>query len=283
MIRQETGAAITIVHHTGKSGSGYRGSSVLYGSVESWIDVSNDDGLITVACGKSKDAKPFPPRYLRMMEVGDSVVLLPADQVSQRGSSLTEGQRKTLETLALDIFTGPGAKRSELVGATGMPEPTMYKILSRLKRLGFINQGKRGDPYFISDEGMSAIRSYHRDLKHQREKISNYPETINELSDSSSTNYQTISLPLKGEIVIVDSSEDRRGPRAIDMGSDLFPEDEATPPKPPITDMVARLKNSGARVLGGSDLRQALADGTDTTISSFTEFSEESDDAAGMA
>jgi hypothetical protein len=108
MIRQETGAAIAIVHHTGKSGGGYRGSSVLYGSVESWIDVTNDDGLITVACGKSKDAKPFPPRYLRMVESAGSVVLLPADQVDQRNAGLTDPQRKILETLALDIFTGPG-------------------------------------------------------------------------------------------------------------------------------------------------------------------------------
>jgi len=200
MIRQETGAAISIVHHTGKSGGGYRGSSVLYGSVESWIDVANDDGLITVSCGKSKDAKPFPPRYLRMVEVGESVVLLPADQVNTRDAGLTDPQRKILETLALDIFTGPGAKRSELVSATGMPEPTMYKILSRLKRSGSISQGKRGDPYFITDSGMAVIRSYHRDLRLQREKLSNYPETITELSDSSSPTIK-LSPPLyKGEI-----------------------------------------------------------------------------------
>ena len=184
-IRQETGAAIAIVHHTGKAGA-YRGSSALFGSVESWIDVANDDGLITVSCGKSKDSQPFAPRYLRMVESSDSVVLLPSDQVSQRNTSLTEGQRKTLETLALDIFTGPGAKRAELVSATGLNEVTMYKILSRLKRDGFISQSKRGDPYSITTEGMTAIKNYHRDLRQQREKLSNYPGTIQELLDSVS-------------------------------------------------------------------------------------------------
>ncbi len=224
MIRQDTGAGIAIVHHTGKSG-GYRGSSTLYGSVESWIDVSNDDGLITVACGKSKDAKPFPPRYLRMVEAAESVVLLPADQVTQRSTDLTEGQRKVLETLALDIFRGAGARRSELVGATSIPEPTMYKILSRLKRNYLINQGKRGDPYYISDQGMGVIKTYHRDLRHSREKLSNYPETINELSDSSlppTINYHNYPPSLEGDSI--DSKVGRIGVNS-DTG-ELFPDDD---------------------------------------------------------
>ncbi len=224
LIRQDTGSAVTVVHHTGKSGS-YRGSSTLYGSVESWIDVSNDDGLITVACGKSKDAKPFPPRYLRMVEAAESVVLLPADQVTQRSTDLTEGQRKVLETLALDIFRGAGARRSELVGATSIPEPTMYKILSRLKRNYLINQGKRGDPYYISDEGMDAIKSYHRDLRHSREKLSNYPETITELSDSSlppTINYHNYPPSLEG-----DSIDSKVGRIVVDSDTgELFPDDD---------------------------------------------------------
>jgi predicted transcriptional regulator len=324
MIRQETGAAITIVHHTGKSGSGYRGSSVLYGSVESWIDVSNDDGLITVACGKSKDAKPFPPRYLRMMEVGDSVVLLPADQVNQRGTELSEGQRKVLETLALDIFTGPGAKRAELVSASGISDVTMYKVLSRLKRDGLITQSKKGDPYFISTEGLSTIRSYHRQLRRQREIArdensvivgaekstnyhaggvkdfqeddSNYQRPNAQLSQLSSnyhelssdsfhqlSNYTHFPPSLEGGKSIVGSEkrESDSQPRSIDMGSDLFPDGE--PQSSPVPDMVARLKSRGVHVLDSAELKQALADSTDTTISSFTDFSEEDDDAASMA
>lgn len=231
-IRQETGAAVMIIHHTGKAGS-YRGSSALYGAADSWVDVANDDGLITVSCGKAKDWQPFAPRYLRMVETCESVILLPSDQVSQRGAGLTEGQRKTLETLALDIFTGPGAKRSELIGATGIPEPTMYKILSRLKRDGYISQGKRGDPYYITENGMSAIRNYHRDLRrsreqqvivdpHQNAKLSNYRETISQLSDSDLANYQTIPPPPLGGREIVDSKIESSG------DSELFPDDNLT-------------------------------------------------------
>lgn len=165
LIRASTGAAVLIVHHTGKSG-GYRGSSVLYGSCDSWIDVSNDDGLITVACGKAKDWQRFDPRYLRMVPKDESVVLLPAEQVSTRGGALTDGQRKVLETLALDVFQGPGAKATQIKSAVDpLPEKTLFRILSRLKRDGMISQGSRGDPYKITPQGLEAIKDYHRTLR----------------------------------------------------------------------------------------------------------------------
>lgn len=165
-IRQETGAAVMVVHHTGKAG-GYRGSSALFGAADSWIDFANDDGFITVSCGKAKDWRPFEPRYLRMVEQAESVVLLPADKVGKQ-SGLTEGQRKVLETLALDVFQGPGAKQTQIANATGINEKTLYRILSRLKREEMISQGRRGDPYTITRSGMDAIKDYHRALRASR-------------------------------------------------------------------------------------------------------------------
>jgi predicted transcriptional regulator len=167
-IRRQTGAAVMVVHHTGKSGN-YRGSSALYGGCDSWIDFANDDGLITVSCGKAKDWKKFEPRYLRMVETRESVVLLPAEQVSQRGAKITEGQRKVLETLALDVFQGPGAKAAQIMSSTGIPEKTLFRILSRLKRDGMIGQGNRGDPYTITHNGLTEIKTYHRALRESRE------------------------------------------------------------------------------------------------------------------
>lgn len=218
-IREQTRAAVAVLHHTGKAGTGYRGSSALYAAADSWIDVTNDDGLITVSCGKAKDWEPFSPRYLRLVTVGESCVILPAEQVSQRDAELTEAQRKVLETLALEIFRGPGAKRSELTSATSISDVTMFRILSRLKKLDYISQAKKGDPYFISDEGMEAIRAYHRNRREEQAaqatitpvsgiatpNYHNYQTTINELSESDQPTITTIT-PLIG--VIVDSSGD---------------------------------------------------------------------------
>jgi uncharacterized protein YjhX (UPF0386 family) len=171
LMRAATGAAVLLVHHTGKSG-GYRGSSVLYGSCDSWIDVSNDDGLITVSCGKAKDWQRFDPRYLRMAPIDESVVLLPAEQVSTRGNGLTDGQRKVLETLALDVFRDTGAKATQIKSAVDpMPEKTLFRVLSRLKRDGMVTQGRRGDPYTITYRGLEEIRAYHRALREQRDNV----------------------------------------------------------------------------------------------------------------
>lgn len=167
LIRAATSAAVIIVHHTGKSG-GYRGSSVLYGSCDSWIDVSNDDGLITVSCGKAKDWQRFDPRYLRMAPKDESVVLLPAEQVS-KGNGLTDGQRRVLEVLALDVFRDIGAKSAQIKSALDqMPDKTLFRVLSHLKRSGLVNQGRRGDPYTITFRGLEEIKAYHRALKDSR-------------------------------------------------------------------------------------------------------------------
>jgi predicted ATP-dependent serine protease len=69
LIRQQLGAAVLVVHHTSKNGNAERGSSALRGACDSMIELNNDDGLITLACSKSKDASPFPKRYLRLVTV----------------------------------------------------------------------------------------------------------------------------------------------------------------------------------------------------------------------
>lgn len=195
LIREATHAAIAVVHHTGKAGA-YRGSSAMYAAVDSWIDISNDDGLITVNCGKAKDWEPFAPRYLRMVKSLDSVVLLSSDQVSGRDGELTEPQRKILETLILDIFTEAGAKRNEIASASGINELTLYRVLSRLKRSGYISQSKKGDPYFITKAGTNAIKEYHRDLrlKRQAEELANEePQQIAELANLQTTSNELVA------------------------------------------------------------------------------------------
>jgi hypothetical protein len=284
-IRRQTSAAVMVVHHTGKSGS-YRGSSALYGGCDSWIDFANDDGLITVSCGKAKDWKKFEPRYLRMVEKGESVVLLPAEQVSQRGTQLTEGQRKVLETLALDVFQGPGAKAAQIMSSTGIPEKTLFRILSRLKRDGMIGQGNRGDPYTITYIGLSEIKAYHRALRESRENeqtrdtaqpnapLSPLSPTVTTDNDTTVTSvtppYIYRGVTVQGGVG-VESPVMGSGWREID----LFPEDEATseslpPPDPQSLGIAERLRNKGGRVIKGDELQQALADSADTTFSKFT-------------
>lgn len=237
IIQRSVNAAVLIVHHTGKAGS-YRGSSALYGAADSWIDFVNDDGFITVSCGKAKDWKPFEPRYLRMVERAESVVLSPAENVSPRGDKLTEGQRKVLETLALDIFRGPGAKQTQIANATGINEKTLYRILSRLKRDFMIDQGRRGDPYTITMKGLEEIKAYHRALRAQRAgelagDISVGGEQVAELSTNSHELSATTPPILSHSHSPLGESEKMR---EEEIGTEeLFPDEEqqTTEPLPP--------------------------------------------------
>lgn len=162
-IQRRTGAAILVVHHTGKNGDSSRGHTSLHGAADSVVYVVNDDGLITVSCAKSKDSKPFADRYLRLVEVDlgsgrSSCVALPSDRVILKGAPLSPAQKKVLETLALEAFVETGAKAQSLQSQLGVSERSIYRTLSALMRDGYVRQATKGDPYFIEPKGLAAIQ-----------------------------------------------------------------------------------------------------------------------------
>lgn len=161
-IIRRTGAAVMVVHHTGKSGASERGSSALFGACDSVISLSNEDGIIALACAKSKDSKPFDTRFLRMIEVEvtqerTSCVLVPADRVNMKGAPLSPTQKKILETLALETFVDVGARAAVLQRATGIADTSLYRALGALMRSGYVRQAEKGDPYYIEARGHEAI------------------------------------------------------------------------------------------------------------------------------
>lgn len=81
--------------------------------------------------------------------------------------------------------------------------------------------------------------------------------------------------------------------RGIARGIGLGQEDAVNPqfhefhgdsiPTPKTSDLIERLKNRGARVLSDEELASLMKDGDDTTFSSFTNLTEEKDDATDVA
>jgi DNA-binding PadR family transcriptional regulator len=203
-IRHATGATMMVVHHTGKNGD-YRGSSALKGAVDTMIELKNDDGLITVSCAKSKDTPHFPTRYLRMVPVGESCVLMPASLVSiSKSNRLTDGQRKMLEFLALDIFSEAGARSRDIEQANIMQRSSVYNVLSTLKRLGYITQGAKGDPYHVTPDGRAALEreievSSRTDIPHPKAQVQQSNSSPTTVQQTSSPVVQSVSHPLRGE------------------------------------------------------------------------------------
>lgn len=165
-IRHATGAAVLPVHHSGKNGSTYRGSSALFGAAYTVIELANSDDVLTVSCEKAKNSADFNPRMLRLVQVttgrmtdaGEpetSCVPLPTDKTYTRGPELTKAQRRVLEFLALATFTDIGAKSATMQKSLDM-EKSLFNVLSQLKLKGYVRQDQRGDPYYITDLGKVA-------------------------------------------------------------------------------------------------------------------------------
>ncbi|MBH1764599.1 AAA family ATPase [Stenotrophomonas maltophilia] len=80
LLRNTTGAAVVVVHHSGKDlGKGMRGSSALLGAMDTTVEVERhtDKRSIRVTVKKQKDAEREPPMHFNMEKVGDSLVLRP--------------------------------------------------------------------------------------------------------------------------------------------------------------------------------------------------------------
>ena len=158
-IKSELDATILLVHHTGKDArSGERGSSALRGACDSMIELTKVDDHITVTSSKLKDGKPFETLYYLMEPHEDSVVLVDTDRITTQASEkMTDGMFQLLKALALNIFVETGASYTRLREHTGITGSTLDRYLSRLKQMAYIRQSKKGEPYFITDEGRERL------------------------------------------------------------------------------------------------------------------------------
>jgi hypothetical protein len=165
-IQTATGATVLLVHHTGKNGASERGSSALRGGADMMIEVANDDDLITLSCSKAKETEGFDDRHLARLMIetrpGEtSCVWLPTDKVAHsKADKLTRQQREVLETLNSPLFAEVGARFTQLADALpDISRSGLYKILNRLmdSRVGYITQGKKGEPFTITEAGRTAL------------------------------------------------------------------------------------------------------------------------------
>jgi DNA-binding MarR family transcriptional regulator len=207
-VRHATGETVIIVHHTGKNGSSERGSSALRGAADAMIEITNDDGLITISCSKMKDGSPFEPRHLRLVEVGESCVLVPAEQViTTKHAPLAPHEHQALTVLNYAIFEDTGAKSKDLESAVNMPRPSLFRTLSRLKQRGYISQGAKGDPYYITETGRAKLQDEQQQAAqrsinkkaHSNAQVSLVSSQSQVVSDTVSIKYHPVSHSFRSD------------------------------------------------------------------------------------
>lgn len=260
-LRGETGAALLVIHHTGKVANGTRGSIVLEDAADMVIELTNEDGVIKLACDKAKDSEPFEPRYLRLMQTdarpgNRSCVIMPSEQIVQTiGDKLTPSQFKLLETLNLAIFVETGARNSAVIKTSGVPEGSVNRVLSQLLKLGYIRQSKTGDPYFITDMGKRKLAQFTSTPKsNQSLSLSNHDSSDSSVQPSLKSN-QSLSHPLRGD------SDDSDSECTPIVGS-IVPKTSASVDTPYTPDeLVEAADRSGLSDLRVESLRKELSGG----------------------
>lgn len=156
-IRRRTGACVLTVHHTPRGGDHLRGSTALEGAAGTIVTVKNDGGIIELAAdpehgGKTKDVAPFDPVQLRMIPMGESVILAVALGAQNDGSVPPE-MIKALSNWWHQHGTDPVSPRilieTEVVG-----QRTFYRWAKRLVDQGvLVKTGKGNATRYAMKEG----------------------------------------------------------------------------------------------------------------------------------
>lgn len=168
-IRERLDCTVVIIHHTGKAGDNERGSSSLRGAADMMIAITNEEGVIKIACGKSKDTKPFTHRYCRLQEVEIvqnkvpivSCVLEAWQRVKVDPKDLSPNQARLLECLSSELFH-EGVRAPDLKAYSNVQGSGFYTSLNSLIKRGYarkMGKGAKIDPVVITHEGMEWIRA----------------------------------------------------------------------------------------------------------------------------
>lgn len=159
LIQRTLNTAVNWVHHSNRAERGERGSGALRGASDVIIEIfPNGDGSIRVSSSKSKDDEPWPDEQYSFLPVLHSGVLVPT--VGYTSLKYSDLEIRILDFLKLKTFETSGARTLQIVNALNIPERTIYRLLSHLKADCQIDQHKKGDPYYITDEGKDTLCRY---------------------------------------------------------------------------------------------------------------------------
>lgn len=134
------------VHHTGKDGETFRGSSAFEAGSDAVYRVKLDGPVIALERMKRKDGPLVDQHRLRLSRVdGTPSVIL--ECVSPGGE--THDRSDSLLSHFASHFAGGGAYASQLVEVSAMSKATVYRALSDLlKRGDIVNTGSPRRPFY---------------------------------------------------------------------------------------------------------------------------------------
>ena len=151
-LRQETNAAVLLVHHMRKAGESERGSTALRGAADVMIKLDSTHGSRVLSCEKMKDASPFESIRLGLEDSNESCVLVPKG--APVPNELTPVRRQCLEAL-YEAALDDGLSCTAWHEASEEPSSSFYVARKRLVEAGYVEV--RGKRYFVTDTGKASL------------------------------------------------------------------------------------------------------------------------------
>lgn len=135
------------VHHAGKDGKTFRGSTTFEAGADTVYSVgADDDAPLILDRTKRKDGRLTDTHRLRLTPVvgrGSCIV------ESSHSGSETTARSESLLSHFVSHFADIGATRTELRDSTDMPRATFYRALNDLVKNGqLLNEGTRKRPFY---------------------------------------------------------------------------------------------------------------------------------------
>lgn len=154
-LREETGAAVLVIHHSNKSGDQERGNTALRGAADTMMLLKTEDDRALLTCEKQKDMPAFERVALRLVPVLESCVLVGADFAPhQTSDALTSKQLEALD-LFRTHFPSDGVTATDWLDVSGFPKRTFFDARKALVARGYVQepQQTRGGRYTLTAKG----------------------------------------------------------------------------------------------------------------------------------
>ena len=155
-IRESTGVALLLVHHTGHNMDRKRGSTALRAGVDTMLMLKRDeDAVLVLSCLKQKDMAAFEPIRLQLNQQGDSMVVGPSSGI---GPTLSDTSLAVLHALDRSNM-GDGLTSTDWEAAFTGPRSTFMLHRKRLWEESYVTRDKagRGARYSLTPSGRTAL------------------------------------------------------------------------------------------------------------------------------
>jgi len=146
-IREEIGAHVQLVHHTGWEGTRSRGSSNMPASLDTEMTLTRDGERVTITCTKQKDQAEFPAITLESVPIAGSLAFM---RVGPTAAKLSNNERRMLEVVQAESNITATTWKTR----SGIAHGSFYNALNRLKTLGYVKA--TGNGYTITEVGQHA-------------------------------------------------------------------------------------------------------------------------------